>query len=241
MRCWYRAIFFDLDGTLIEEGAGVPEARAAVAQALREQGHGVTDQRYSAAASAVIDDLLASNGGVWPAVFSRNAAITATLERLSLPTTSVGDLSERHRQVRLKHLTLISGAVKAVEQAGDQHRVGLITNGPSLEQREKLRRSGLESRFESMTISGEVGVAKPEPAIFEQALISLGVDPGEAVYVGNNFASDVVGAHAAGLRSVWLRHPGATSIDDSVTPCVVIDSMFELASALGFDLRTGGR
>ena len=238
MRTRYRAVFFDLDGTLISERAGVDEARAAVAGMLREQGHAVSDEQYAAAAKAVIDELLASHGGAWPPVFSRVEAIAATLERLSLPKDAAAALSELHHQTRLAHLRLIPGAAGAVEQAGKQHRVGLITNGPGVEQRQKLRRSGLEDRFESITISGELGVAKPEPAIFERALAALAVDAADAVYVGNNFAVDVVGACGAGMDAIWLDHgsgsaPIAGAFAEQVRPLATIGSLCELPAVLG--------
>ena len=235
MRCRYRAIFFDLDGTLIEERAGVAESRAAVAAALWERGHAIDDAAYSHAASAVIDEVLSANEGSWPPVFSRLDAIRATLERLSLPTEDVAELSALHHRTRLEYVSLLAGARAAVEQARAGHQVGLITNGPGEEQRQKLARTGLEAHFESVTVSGEIGVAKPDRGIFETALASLGVGAEEAVFVGNNFQADVVGARGAGLDAVWLRSPGVPApADANAEACMVIESMLELGTALGW-------
>ncbi len=52
--------------------------------------------------------------------------------------------------------------------------------------------------------STEVGVAKPDPRIFEPALEALGVDPDEALYVGDTVHADVRGAEAAGMPVVQL-------------------------------------
>jgi FMN phosphatase YigB (HAD superfamily) len=52
--------------------------------------------------------------------------------------------------------------------------------------------------------SGVVGVRKPDPAIFALAVGRLGFGPDEVLYVGDSFAKDMVGAHAAGLRTGWL-------------------------------------
>ena len=231
----YRAIFFDLDGTLIAEGSGLEQGRAAVAAALRARGHTVSDAEYSAAASAVIDRSLESNGGSWPPVFSRVDAIVETLERLSLPAEDAAEFSDLHHRARLNHVTLLDGAAAAVERARVDHQVGLITNGPGDEQRQKLARTGLESHFQSITVSGEIGIAKPDRRIFEIALASLEVEAEEAAFVGNNYLADVVGAQSAGLDAVWLRHPD--SAHPSTTPeptCRTIESMLELGSALGW-------
>jgi putative hydrolase of the HAD superfamily len=237
----YRAIFFDLDGTLIDEQAGVAEARAAVAAAMRARGHAVDDAAYSAASDAVIRDLLAANGGEWPFVWSREAVIGDTLARLGLPAAAADEMAAVYLRTRLGHVRLLDGAVAAVDWARSGHRVGLITNGPGPEQREKLRRAGLTASFESLTISGEAGAAKPDGAIFAQALASLGVEAGEAVHVGNSLAADIVGAREAGLDAVWLRAPGAAGSAGADAPdCRIITSMTELPAALSPDAAAAG-
>lgn len=55
--------------------------------------------------------------------------------------------------------------------------------------------------------SAVVGVRKPDPAIFGIAVHRLGCEPGEVLYVGDSFEKDMVGAHAAGLRTGWLIGP----------------------------------
>lgn len=232
----YRAIFFDLDGTLIDENAGVGEARAAVAASLRARGHAVDDAAYMAASDVVIRDLLAANGGEWPFIWSREAVIADTLARLGAPTAIAGEMAEVYLRTRLSHVRLLDGAEEALDWARTGHRVGLITNGPGPEQREKLRRAGLTASFESLTISGEAGVSKPDGAIFARALASLDVEAGEAVHVGNSLAADVAGARAAGLDAVWLRAPGADGAADAdAHDCRIITSMRELPAALSSD------
>jgi putative hydrolase of the HAD superfamily len=62
----------------------------------------------------------------------------------------------------------------------------------------------LRSRFDLALASGEVGVRKPEPGIFTTALERIGATPGEALYVGDNYWADVVGALRAGVTPVLL-------------------------------------
>lgn len=52
--------------------------------------------------------------------------------------------------------------------------------------------------------SGVVGIEKPDPAIFEPALETIGVDPDRTVYVGDTRRNDVEGARAAGLHPIQL-------------------------------------
>ncbi|HHP7245670.1 MAG TPA: HAD-IA family hydrolase [Elainellaceae cyanobacterium] len=70
---------------------------------------------------------------------------------------------------------------------------------------ESLKLSNLLS---SVTISSEVGVAKPDPKAFEMALKKHTCSPHDAWYVGDSFREDYEGAKAAGLRAIWLRRKG---------------------------------
>ena len=54
--------------------------------------------------------------------------------------------------------------------------------------------------------SGRVGVHKPDPRIFTLALRRIGCAPAEALYVGDSFEKDVVGARGAGLRTGWIEN-----------------------------------
>ena len=74
--------------------------------------------------------------------------------------------------------------------------------------KEKVEALGLYRWFapESIVVSGAVGVAKPDPEIFRIACERLGTSPESCVYVGDSFASDVVGATSAGMPVVWFNH-----------------------------------
>ena len=92
--------------------------------------------------------------------------------------------------------------LRALRQAG--LKLGVITNSEPAHQRRKLRAVGLADAFDTVVISGEFGVAKPDPAIFEHACAAIGVAPGAALHVGDRLDLDALGASDAGLRGVWL-------------------------------------
>ena len=93
-------------------------------------------------------------------------------------------------------------------------RFGVVTNAELPFQREKMDATGLSDRIEHTIASGEVGVAKPHPRIFQAACERFGVEPGDAVYVGDRLDTDAIGAARAGLRGVWLDRSGPASHDD---------------------------
>ena len=200
----YRAVIFDLDGTLIREDVGFEEAVRAVACALRERGFAVSDGAYLAAARANIAEARAASGGAWPTWLTPLESIRRTLERVGAPDRLAPELEPAARQARLDCLELLPDAQATLEALQPQLPLGLVTNGDSAVQREKLRRCNLERFFGAIAISGDLGVAKPEPAIFTGALETLAVAPEESVYVGNSYPLDVEGAAAAGMATIWL-------------------------------------
>ncbi len=87
-------------------------------------------------------------------------------------------------------------------------RFGLITNGDLAFQTRKVTAVGLDARIDRIIASGELGVVKPDPAIFVHACQSFGVDPADGAYVGDRLRTDAIGASRAGLTGVWLNRTG---------------------------------
>lgn len=107
------------------------------------------------------------------------------------------------------------------------YRLAIISNGDSSHQRRKLERTGIASRFESVVISGDLGVYKPDPEIFERSLRELGVSAEEAVYVGDHLESDALGAREAGIWGIWLARGGYVG-DPADLPVPVVTSLSQV-------------
>ena len=69
----------------------------------------------------------------------------------------------------------------------------------------QTRQFSIDSLFDSVTTSDAVGVGKPNPKIFEAALSTVGCRAAEAIYIGDSFERDVLGAKKAGMTSIWYR------------------------------------
>ena len=82
--------------------------------------------------------------------------------------------------------------------------VGVISNTEDGRLRDSLEAAGLAGLFDLAVDSHLVGCRKPDPAIFRLALAGLGVEAGEAAFVGDSYAHDALAARAAGLRAVLL-------------------------------------
>ena len=110
-------------------------------------------------------------------------------------------------------------------------RLGLITNNEPVHQRGKLAQVGLSDGFDVVVISGEVGLAKPDPAIFEYACSAVGVAPHQALHVGDRLDLDALAAAAAGLTGVWLDRRGVH--DGSPLDVPVISGLGDVGPLLG--------
>ena len=79
-----------------------------------------------------------------------------------------------------------------------------------------LEALGLAPFFDAVVCSGEVGVAKPDRAIFAHALSALGVEPSEALHVGDSRRNDYDGARAAGIDALLVDRRAGTASPDII-------------------------
>jgi putative hydrolase of the HAD superfamily len=106
------------------------------------------------------------------------------------------------------------------ELAGRGITLGVVSNfEPWLA--DILALQGIDHLFAAVAISGVLGVAKPDPGIFEAALAEAGADPSATVHVGDQPANDVAAARAVGITPVLIdrfaRYPepdGAHRVED---------------------------
>ena len=106
-------------------------------------------------------------------------------------------------------------------------RLGIVSNSDGRVE-QALTIAGLRDYFDVVVDSALVGVEKPNPVIFQTALDALGVSPEEALYIGDLYEVDVLGARAAGIEAVLLT----SSSPDSERPCRTAGSIDELVDAL---------
>ena len=101
-----------------------------------------------------------------------------------------------------------SDALPTLSDLRGDYRLGLVTNGVPDLQRQKIERASLRGLFQTIVISGEIGIGKPDPRIFGHALDALGMRADQAAGVGNSLTRDVQGARGAGLKAIWLNRSG---------------------------------
>lgn len=168
----------------------------------------------------------------WAPTYRRGTWRAALADQGIRDDTLADELGEAFGVERRRRHETFADAIAALAVSRRSHRLGLVTNGASCLQREKLDASGLAGYFDAVVVSGDLGVCKPAAAVFHRALTLLDADPRQTTMVGDSLARDVDGALAAGLRAVWLNRAGPPGPGDR--PDVVeIATLERLADVLG--------
>jgi HAD superfamily hydrolase (TIGR01509 family) len=152
----------------------------------------------------------------------------AYLEALFLlggvPPTHMGQLRDCLRRMHHERHLWSSVAEHSAEALGRLRnaglRLGVVSNSDGRVE-QALDAAGLREYFDVVLDSALVGVEKPDPRIFHAALDALGVAPEEALYVGDLYEVDILGARAAGMDAVLLvKSEDGTSRNCRTTPSI---------------------
>ncbi|PFC14037.1 2-haloalkanoic acid dehalogenase [Bacillus cereus] len=84
-------------------------------------------------------------------------------------------------------------------------KIGIITNGSTHRQKAKIINTNLNNYFDTIIISEEVGLSKPDKRIFELALNKLNVQPENTLFVGDDLEKDIAGCQNANIKGVWFN------------------------------------
>jgi HAD superfamily hydrolase (TIGR01509 family) len=180
-------VFFDIGGVLYDDTI---YARA-INTALRALGATFTDHEFD----EVYRSARAAQAGSFRGVLARrflgpDADMAALEAEASKYWTYPPDAL--HDDVR-PCLAALAGT----------YRLGIIANQPS-SVRDAMTRDGLTGYFGVWGVSDDVGLEKPDPALFTHVLREAGVDPLKSVMVGDRLDYDVRPAKAAGMLAVWV-------------------------------------
>ena len=122
------------------------------------------------------------------------------------------------------HNHLFDNTVEVLEGLSKNYVLHIITNGFEEVQTLKLKNSGIEKYFATVTTSESVGVKKPNPKIFKAAMRSAGALYSESLMIGDTYEADIVGALAVGMRAICFNYHKDKLADE----ILVIDKLIEL-------------
>ncbi|MFK7925769.1 MAG: YjjG family noncanonical pyrimidine nucleotidase [Bacteroidia bacterium] len=224
----YQWIMFDADGTLFD----FDQAAAHALKATFTQYELPYEPQY-------IERYLEINRSLW-ALFEKGQIEASELKsvrfaRLLESLNRQADPSQMNEDY-LEHLAdgsmLLEGAKELIEGLHGNVKMMLITNGFQKVQRPRLERSGIEHYFESVVVSDEVGVAKPDPQIFEHSFATMGhPNKEEVLIIGDSLSSDITGGRNFGIDTCWYN-PTAKVRPEQMPITHVIKTLEEIPGLL---------
>ena len=203
-----------LDGWLVAAKVLAPERADEVAEALLAAEREIWARTTSTLRSATTAEVLrnaAEAVGLRVDELLHDDAVAAYLEHWA-PTTHP---REDARQV-----------LSALRERG--LRLGLLSNThwPRDWHEDLLSRDGLLDLLDARVYTSDLEHVKPHPEAFRELMRQVGVEPNDAVFVGDRQHDDIGGAAALGMRTVWVRNDVVPPAD--VAPDAVIDELSEL-------------
>lgn len=203
-----KAVLFDLDDTLYDHLHSVEQGLVTLREhypLLCSVALGELERRYCAALERLHTQLLQGELTQQESRTRRMQSVFSTFG-VELDAKQAWAAFEVFRRGYASAQRCVAGSQRLLEslrQAG--LRMAIVSNNLVSEQIPKLKRLGIHEYFEVISISEEVGVAKPEARIFHVTLDRLGLSHREVVMVGDSLDSDIAGAQALDIRSVWLN------------------------------------
>lgn len=255
-----KAIFFDLDDTLLWDQKSIKEAFVATCQKaekryelnpdkLEEAVRESARELYSSYETYAFTQMIGINPfeGLWGNFLDdhdefrkmkeivptyRKDAWTAGLKKLGIDDPEFGyELAESFPAERKKVPFVYEETFKVLDRLKEDYRLLLLTNGsPDLQNTKLDITPELVPYFEQIVISGNYGKGKPDPGIFEHALSLMSLKNDEVIMVGDNLMTDILGANRTGVKSVWINRVNKER--NEVQPTYEITSLEELDGIL---------
>jgi len=141
----------------------------------------------------------------------RADAWTRGLLALGVDDPALGaELGERFPAIRRSLSYVYEETYEVLDAIRGNAKLLLLTNGSPDLQKEKLAGvPKLSPYFDHIVISGDFGRGKPDPGIFRHALSLLGIEPEDAIMIGDKLTTDILGSSRVGMDNIWINHHGA--------------------------------
>lgn len=229
MKLSYDLVLFDADGTLWDYDAG---ERQALTEAL--------ERVKLPCGQEVISRYRAINAELWGLIeravvsteFVRVERFRRLLAELGSPLQAESIASDYLSRLAMQAVPM-DGAARLLEQLSGRVKMAILTNGISAVQRSRFALSGFGGHIEQLIISEEVGVAKPDPAVFAYAMNLMGCpDRKRVLMVGDSLSSDIKGGAAAHVATCWFN-PSAAPNTSGVLPDYEIRSLRQVCAIVG--------
>lgn len=208
----YSCLLFDLDHTLWDYETNAEETLKDLFVRFKLEERGVTSFRY------FVETFRRINRDLWDrydrGLIGQETIRTERFDRVFRDTgiedsRSALEFSKFYLQELPQKKNLLPEARETLEYLHPRYPITVVTNGFDEIQSAKIASAGIGHYFRHVVTSQRAGNKKPSRRIFEFALEQTGHAPEQAVMVGDNLQTDIAGAAAAGIDTVFYN-PGQT-------------------------------
>jgi len=228
-----KAICFDFGQTLVDSADGFRLAEK-TAQGLIFRDMGLDDFEFFMTIYRNVRKVHYDNSGfsrfsIWQDVYKQSSCTSeaAKLEKWEI---------EYWEQVQ-KNTCIFPEVIEVLEALSNHYKLAVITNtqGQKTPVEHRFHQyPELEDLFEVIIVAGEAGIPpKPDNVPFQECIQRLFIEPGETIYVGDDWRIDVCGSQDAGMQPIWLQHHLVRRTWPDVQTCVPI--ITSLKSLLDID------
>lgn len=196
------AIIFDFDGTLVDfVGSDIQSLR--YLHSLTGSAVCFDDFLKTAVEEIMNFHHLVDEAGIDPLTMHQYRLKNTFIKQKILWDDNYVDL---YKKELLRTCVPFDGIENILSKIRHKVKLGLISNAyDGIEQRERLKASGLEHYFNDVVVAGDIGVYKPDSAIFLHLLNRIKVAPEKSLYIGDSVIHDVNGAKAAGMKTALFN------------------------------------
>jgi putative hydrolase of the HAD superfamily len=230
------AIFFDMDGTILDWQTGMEESWLASC-VLNCDGTFVPDDMHEAIRARRTwfwDDPVRQRTGRMDLDAASREIVRHAFEDAGLDAV---DLAHRIADgYRARRLSLIAPYPRAIETLEFYQsrgvRMALLTNGEAKNQRNSVVQHDLERFFDCIIIEGEFGTGKPDERVFQHALAACNARPDSTWMVGDSLEADIAPALSLGMHAIWVDGAGAgLAAGATIRPHRIVAAISELIGA----------
>lgn len=195
MQMGIKAALFDLDGTLLNRDASVKLFIDRQYDRLYEWVCHIPKEKYM---DRFIE--LDSRGYVW-----KDKVYQQLVKEFNIKMAWEDLLEDYIREFR-NHCVPFPHLISMLEELKSKKLLlGIITNGYGQFQMDNVKALGIDKYTDLILVSEWEGMKKPDPQIFERALMNLKVSPEESVFIGDHPDNDVKAAQQVGMKGIWRR------------------------------------
>jgi len=199
-----KAVLFDLDGTLLDRDASVKSFINSQYERLNESVGQVLKVQY---VSRFIE--LDCRGYVW-----KDKVYQQMVAEFNITGLTWEQLLRDYMNHFKEHCVPFPNLHKMLTTLANQSIIlGIISNGKEHFQMDNIIALGIKDYFDTILISEKVGVKKPDPRIFKNALEQLNVSANESLFVGDHPVTDVKASQGLGMLAAWKKDSQWKEVD----------------------------